>query len=225
MRKEETKMKKSLYSLMLSEEVMREIDTLAHKVGTNRSNLVNMILAEKVGMRTHEQHINDIFSGMEQLFASSHDLVFLFAPNTPRVTVRSNLNYKYHPGVRYEVELINGFVRGKPIGELTVLLRTQYQPLHELMAEFFSCLCGIEKRLLPFDIAYSYSNGKFTRTIAYPMKKLGEGYTIDTDELSRAIKDYVCIVDKMMKACVEGASAAQLEEMYTEDLKKREVIL
>lgn len=40
-------MKKTLYSLMLSEEVMREIDALAHKMGTNRSNLVNMILAER----------------------------------------------------------------------------------------------------------------------------------------------------------------------------------
>ena len=51
-RKDGTEMKKTLYSLMLSEEVMREIDALAHKMGTNRSNLVNMILAEKVEMRT-----------------------------------------------------------------------------------------------------------------------------------------------------------------------------
>ena len=55
-------MKKTLYSLMLSEDVMREIDLLAHKMGTNRSNLVNMILAERVEMRTPEQQINDIFS-------------------------------------------------------------------------------------------------------------------------------------------------------------------
>ena len=38
-----------------------------HKMGTNRSNLVNMILAEKVEMRTPEQQMNDIFSGIEQL--------------------------------------------------------------------------------------------------------------------------------------------------------------
>ena len=56
-RKDGTEMKKTLYSLMLSEEVMREIDALAHKMGTNRSNLVNMILAEKVEMRTDRKSV------------------------------------------------------------------------------------------------------------------------------------------------------------------------
>ena len=60
-------MKRTMYSLMLSEDVMREIDALAHRMGTNRSNLVNMILAERVEMRTPEQQINDIFSGIEQM--------------------------------------------------------------------------------------------------------------------------------------------------------------
>ena len=39
-------MKKSLYSLMLSDEVVREIDVAAHRLGTNRSALINRILAE-----------------------------------------------------------------------------------------------------------------------------------------------------------------------------------
>ena len=38
-------MKKTLYSLMLSDEVVREADRLAHQKGTNRSNLINQILA------------------------------------------------------------------------------------------------------------------------------------------------------------------------------------
>lgn len=68
-------MKKTLYSLMLSDDVMREIDLLAHKMGTNRSSLVNRILAEHVSVRTPEQQANDIFSGIEQLLAASRDLV------------------------------------------------------------------------------------------------------------------------------------------------------
>lgn len=32
-------MKKTLYSLMLNEEVVREIDRMAHRMGTNRSAL------------------------------------------------------------------------------------------------------------------------------------------------------------------------------------------
>ena len=45
-------MKKTLYSLMLNEEVVNEIDRLAHKYGTNRSNLINQILAEHVNLVT-----------------------------------------------------------------------------------------------------------------------------------------------------------------------------
>ena len=70
---------------MLSEDIMREIDLLAHKMGTNRSNLVNMILAERVEMQTPEQQLNDIFSGIERLLSASRELVPLFAPNTQRV--------------------------------------------------------------------------------------------------------------------------------------------
>ena len=39
-------MKKTLYSLMLNDEVVREVDILAHRLGTNRSALINQILAE-----------------------------------------------------------------------------------------------------------------------------------------------------------------------------------
>ena len=57
-------MKKTLYSLMLSDDVVREIDILAHRMGTNRSNLVNSILANHVSMMTPEQQINDIFKAV-----------------------------------------------------------------------------------------------------------------------------------------------------------------
>ena len=45
-------MKKTLYSLVLNDEVVREVDALAHRMGTNRSNLINQILAEYVNYTT-----------------------------------------------------------------------------------------------------------------------------------------------------------------------------
>ena len=61
-------MKKAMYSLMLSEKVVEEIDRLAEKEGTNRSNLVNQILAEYVSVITPEKRISDIFDKIESLF-------------------------------------------------------------------------------------------------------------------------------------------------------------
>ena len=58
-------MKKNLYSLTLSDEVVREVDALAHRLGTNRSALVNRILSEYVSVPTPERRINDIFEAIE----------------------------------------------------------------------------------------------------------------------------------------------------------------
>ena len=218
--------KKTLYSLMLSEDVMREIDALAHRMGTNRSNLVNLILAERVEVKTPEQQINDIFTTMEQLFSTSRELVPLFTPNTQRVTVRSNLAYKYHPTLRYEVELEHGFYPGEPIGTLMVNFRTQSQGLLELLGRFFRCLSRIEDRLLPMDVAYTMDNARFTRTLSYPVKQNStDNAPLDAEEISKAITDYVSLIDKMLKACIGGADAATLTDMYAADLAGRRVLL
>lgn len=218
-------MKKTLYSLMLSEDIMREIDLLAHRMGTNRSNLVNMILAERVRMQTPEQQLNDIFSGIERLLSASRELVPLFAPNTQRVSVRSSLKYKYNPTLRYEVELAGVFSPGEPIGTLTASFRTQSQGLLELLSRFFRCLCRIEGRLLPLDISYSLDNGKFCRTLAYPVKRGSGGAVLNPDEISRAITDYVQLVDGMLKACVDGADSQTLADMYAAELAARPILI
>ena len=75
-------MKKTLYSLMLNEEVVREIDRMAHRMGTNRSALINQILADYTSVMTPERRIENIFHEIEQLVAPARDLVPFFAPNS-----------------------------------------------------------------------------------------------------------------------------------------------
>ena len=43
-------MKKNMYSLMLAEDVIQAIDELASEKNTNRSNLINQILADYVSL-------------------------------------------------------------------------------------------------------------------------------------------------------------------------------
>lgn len=54
-------LQKSLYSLMLMDDVVREIDRLALQQNTNRSNFINQILAEYVSLMTPEKRIGNIF--------------------------------------------------------------------------------------------------------------------------------------------------------------------
>ncbi len=54
-------MKKSVYSLVLMDDVVNAIDDMAYQMNTSRSNLINQILAEHVSYITPEMRMKDIF--------------------------------------------------------------------------------------------------------------------------------------------------------------------
>ena len=83
-------MKKSLYSLTLMDSVVAEIDRLAARQGTNRSNLVNQILADYVSMMTPEKRIDAIFRHIEAL-AQQGELVPYVTPNQRTMSLKSSL--------------------------------------------------------------------------------------------------------------------------------------
>ena len=85
-------MKKNLYSLTLSDDVVREIDALAHRMGTNRSALVNRILAEYVSVPTPERRWNDIFAAIEELMTPTRELVPFFARGSSTMSLKSSLS-------------------------------------------------------------------------------------------------------------------------------------
>ena len=60
-------MNKSVYSLVLMDNVVGEVDKLAYEMGTSRSNLINQILAEYVRYTTPEMRMRAIFDEMEKL--------------------------------------------------------------------------------------------------------------------------------------------------------------
>ena len=204
-------MKKTLYSLVLNDEVVREVDALAHRMGTNRSNLINQILAEYVNYTTPEQRINEVLSAIEQLMAPSRDLVPFFSPNSYSMSLKSSLEYKYRPTVKYEVELYRG--AGEQIGELTVLFRTQSMALIQGMTDFFRLWKQIEdahlQPLTGTKIDYALYEGKFVRSIAAPDKDCS------TQELASALSDYITLFDKLLKGYLaDRYSPHEIEGAY-----------
>ena len=204
-------MKKTLYSLVLNDEVVREVDALAHRMGTNRSNLINQILAEYVNYTTPEQRINEVLSAIEQLMAPSQELVPFFSPNSYSMSLKSSLEYKYRPTVKYEVELYRG--AGESIGELTVLFRTQSMALIQGMTDFFRLWKQIEdthlQPLIGTKIDYALYEGKFVRSIAAPDKDC------TTQELASALSDYITLFDKLLKGYLaDRYSPHEIEGAY-----------
>ena len=60
-------MNKSVYSLVLSDEIVQEIDRLAYEMGQSRSAMVNQVLADYVRYTTPEKRMREVFSAIEQM--------------------------------------------------------------------------------------------------------------------------------------------------------------
>lgn len=196
---------------MLNEEVVREVDRMAHQMGTNRSALINQILAEYVNYTTPERRINDILSTIEQLMAPNRDLVPFFAPNTFSMSLKSSLEYKYRPTVKYEVELYRG--QEDAIGELSVVFRTQSTALITAMTEFFRLWKNIEDAhlapLIGSKPQFALYDGRFTRSISVPDRNC------TSEELASAISEYIKLFDKLMKNYLGGRlSPHEIEAAY-----------
>ena len=216
-------MKKTLYSLMLNEEVVREIDRMAHRMGTNRSALINQILADYTSVMTPERRIESIFHEIEQLVAPARDLVPFFAPHTTSMSLKSSLEYKYRPTVKYEVDLSNG--DAQTMGTLNIVFRTQSAALISAMTSFFRLWVQIEDKclapLLGSSISCALYDGRFVRPLAMP-----RGKALTADDVAGAISAYVQLFDRLLKGYLDGSlSASDVEMAYRGDLRSRTLLI
>lgn len=208
-------MKKNMYSLILAEDVVNEIDRLAETEGTNRSNLINQILAEYVSVTTPEKRISDVFRNIESLMQSAeNELPVFFANHDNTLSIKSALAYRYRPTIRYEVELYR--VPKGTIGELKVNFRTQSPELLSSLTEFFRLWRNMEDiYVAPFfkdnGIDYALEEGRWTRSLCLP-----KDTEYASDALGRAISDYVKTFDRLLKKYLAGEykNARRLENDY-----------
>ena len=216
-------MKKTLYSLMLSDDVVRAVDALAHRMGTNRSALVNQILAEYTDMVTPERRVQDIFRQIGEILGADTDLVPFVAPNAMTMSMKSSLQYRYRPTVKYSVELYRD--REDALGELSVVFRTQSRELLDAMGDFFRLWKQVEDELIAphksYATDYALYPGRFTRTIALPGRR-----DYATGDVAAAISAYVQLFDRLMKGYLAGNMAPRdVESEYLAWLRAGNTIL
>ena len=180
-------MAKTVYSLVLSDEIIREVDRLAYSRNTSRSNMVNRILADYVRMETSEKRMQDIFEEIESLLMGSGSFKMLMRPSDSMMSVLSCLTYKYNPTIRYSVESVKD-PEGKNHLRLKILLRSQNQTLIHYMREFFLLLSKLEKREEDWEI----QPARVTRNLTFPK----EG--IQGEEMGERIAVYIRMVHDSM---------------------------
>ena len=137
-------MNKSIYSLVLSDDVVDAVDALARTEGMSRSAMINRILAERVAYTTPEMRLRDIL----QSLARSMNGEFMLAepPTGSTLSARTSLKYRYKPTVKYSVEIYSE--NGKRAGELRVSFRTQNAQLIADLMGFFRCWAALEQKYI-----------------------------------------------------------------------------
>ncbi len=221
-------MGKSSYSLILSDEVVRAVDALAYQNNTNRSNMINQILADAVSYQTPEKRMQEIFARMEAVLLD-HDFghspfQLQGLPTDTLFSLRSAIEYKYNPSVRYSVELYRQMKDGA-IGELRVGLRTQNKKLLAELDRFYSLWNAVETHYFP-ETAASAENGKYSRLLRLRVPKDPE---TDISELTvgDVISRYINTFDKALKAYFSSDTSeeellASIDRIY-QDYRKEEV--
>ena len=176
-------MNKSVYSLVLTDDVVAEIDRIAYENGTSRSNTVNQILAEYVSYDTPEKRIREVFSEVENLLTGSSRFQVMMQPSDSMFSLRSALAYKYNPTVRYSVELNRNLQPA--IGELRVSVRSQSSALRLYMLQFFKLWSRIEQNLVGH-VECAMADDRYIRRLA-----VAEDRKLDNEALGQAIAETV----------------------------------
>lgn len=181
-------MGKSVYSVVLADEIVEAIDQLAYQNHTSRSNMINRILAEKISYLTPERHLAEVFRQVERILLNSGSFQSLMPPSDSMLSMRAKVRYKYNPTLRYSIESVQqGSERHI---RLKVLARSQNQALLSEMLSFFQCFAKLEHQ----EELWSREGNWFIREL--PLPKEGVSGKVYGEKVGA----YVRLVDECMKA-------------------------
>ena len=202
-------MKKSVYSLVLMDDVVEAIDRLAYERNTNRSNLINQILAESVNFVTPEMRMRDIFTQLENILSESCYQI-MDRSSDSMFALRSPIRYKYRPMVNYTIEL---FREPKDIaGRLKVSFRTSSKNFTDAIEDFFTGWISMENEYLnevhPEGVLSDFDNAKYVRGFL----KVSVENELNENEIAAAIGEYIKVLDKCIKFYFEHLRDEELIE-------------
>ncbi|MBQ3235570.1 MAG: hypothetical protein IJA97_05385 [Clostridia bacterium] len=212
-------MGKSVYSLLLNDEVVDLIDKMARINGMSRSNMVEKILADAVRYETPEIRANSIFSEIERILSGSPTMRYLEQPSSYMASIMSALSYRYNPAIRYSVEL---FPHSSHLGQLKVTLRTQNPILIEHMSDFYSLYSVIEKKHYNEKARHIFDGAKFTRLFTFPVEP------VSTKELAGHLTEFVRDFDELLGlyfSNLTNPSGFSVVEKRFLELKKNKIII
>lgn len=214
-------MAKSVYSIVLDDEVIRGIDIMAAQQGTSRSNMINRLLAQHVSMPTAETMLMDVYNSINEVMEQHSSLALQLLGNSNMINMRSALQYKYNPSVKYSVEL---FEKGGYNGQLKISMRSQNSALISIMDSFFALWAQLEMEYAGLcKDEFSFENGRYTRLLrkddSSSFNIYGRKIALYVDLLDSCMKEYFGNISLSASAAANSTVQKYLAEISAELVK------
>lgn len=189
-------MKKSIYSLVLLDDVVEAVDQLAYRKNTNRSQLINDLLAERLGLLTPRQQVMHVMErisdmvGNEQIQVKSKN-------DYGSLQFGTFIKYKYKPSIRYSFEF-NVSNEHERYAVLKIQSRSKSEELNKHLDRFFSAMCYIDQKRFPeiyqreiINKTHVNSNNRFSREFlrGIPLDK------VDDEAVAEYLSCYLLMMD------------------------------
>lgn len=182
--------KKSVYSLVLLDEVIEAIDELAYAHNTSRSNLINQLLAKHVALVTPESYLKNVFDDLSARFKTYTKFQVQSQAAENMYSIKTSLKYKYNPTIKYNVYLVK---KGETIvGQLKVISRTQSELLYNYLDAFFKLWNQIEN--LFYSTCWIREEGaKWLKELNMYDKDISE------EDLAKELYDYITLLNEGLR--------------------------
>ena len=206
---------KSIYRLMLDDDLVSAIDRFASNRGLTRSAMIEKMLSDRISYLSPLSKVSEIYEEIDRMISAAGGFTAYNSDVQSGFTVKSAIA-RYRPSVRYQVRIYDRLTDGD-FGRLKAVLRTDDSAVLENAEEFIRAFCRLERIYvspsIPEEIncGFDIRSGVFARGL-----RLAGGIDHTAADISRAITGYVSMLDTMMKRWFgrEYRSMSDMESDY-----------
>jgi len=214
-------MRKSLYSIMLANDIIDAIDKLANQSEVDPSYVLNQILAEYLSIKIPQMNMKEVFDLIELNMNKSSFFKVNASLNDSMIYVKSPIEHEYRPALKYSVEIFED--NDIKIGKLKLIYRTYDMYALNRFNHFIDIWISLETHYIhkyfpKNSLQYEVDNGRFSRNLMIPKDIKPTTNKI----LSQGISDYIKELDKLLKLYLSNIDfdAEEIEKKYVEYLSK-----
>ena len=202
-----------IYSIIVEDDLMEQVDRVAYGKGMSRSQIINEMIAEYLNLVTPEYKINQVMEHIAKRIHIMNEIQYVSESKGNSIQCRATVAYKYNPKIRYMLEL-----SGKDMNKmatLNIISRTQNAEFYTHLLKFFSIVETIEefeqvgfRRYSIKSSPFQTEGNRIIRDFYYDW--MHEDLSIE--EISNFLSNYIEMLNHSMNAYFNQLNLGEMEK-------------